>query len=65
VFYGFVVRGLHRLQIETLSDNVGMLRTATNAGFVVEGTLRQANWVMGEFIDDMVLGLLAADWSRP
>ncbi|MEU1616505.1 GNAT family protein [Streptomyces sp. NPDC005722] len=62
--YGFVVRGLHRLQIETLSDNLPMLRSAERNGFVREGTLRSAAWVMGEFLDEVLLGLLARDWKQ-
>jgi RimJ/RimL family protein N-acetyltransferase len=61
--YGFVVRGLHRLQIETLSDNTAMLRSAERNGFVREGVLRSSAWVMGEFMDDVILGLLAEDWK--
>ncbi|AQU69816.1 GNAT family protein [Streptomyces niveus] len=61
--YGFVVRGLHRLQIETVSDNTGMLRAAERNGFVREGVLRSAAWVMGEFLDEVLLGLLAEDWK--
>ena len=62
--YGFVVRGLHRLQIETLPDNIGMLRSAERNGFVREGLLRSAAWVMGEFMDEVILGLLAEEWKR-
>ncbi|MEU3062327.1 GNAT family protein [Streptomyces subrutilus] len=62
--YGFVVRGLHRLQIETLSDNAAMLRAAERNGFVREGVLRSSAWVMGEFLDEVLLGLLAREW-RP
>ncbi|MFJ3722801.1 GNAT family N-acetyltransferase [Streptomyces sp. NPDC090045] len=61
--YGFVVRGLHRLAIETLSDNAAMLRAAERNGFVREGVLRSSAWVMGEFLDDVLLGLLAQDWK--
>ncbi|MFF4272450.1 GNAT family N-acetyltransferase [Streptomyces sp. NPDC001536] len=61
--YGFTVRGLHRLQIETLSDNAAMLRSAEHNGFVREGVLRSSAWVMGEFLDEVVLGLLAQDWK--
>ncbi|WP_393058566.1 GNAT family N-acetyltransferase [Streptomyces sp. LN549] len=61
--YGFVVRGLQRLQIETLSDNAAMLRSAEHNGFVREGVLRASAWVMGEFLDQVLLGLLAADWK--
>lgn len=61
--YGFVVRGLRRLQIETLSDNAAMLRSAERNGFVREGVLRSSAWVMGEFLDEVVLGLLAEEWT--
>ncbi|MER5197316.1 GNAT family N-acetyltransferase [Streptomyces sp. NPDC002755] len=66
--YGFIVRGLQRLQIETLSDNAAMLRAAERNGFVREGVLRSSAWVMGEFLDEVLLGLLVQDWkpdSRP
>jgi RimJ/RimL family protein N-acetyltransferase len=62
--YGFAVRGLHRLQIETLADNAAMIAAATGAGFVPEGTLRKSAWVDGDFADEVVLGLLRAEWRR-
>ncbi|MFI2409407.1 GNAT family N-acetyltransferase [Streptomyces sp. NPDC018947] len=62
--YGFVVRGLQRLQIETLADNFGMLRAAERNGFVREGLLRSSAWVLGEFLDEVLLGLLVQDWKR-
>ncbi|WP_411143782.1 GNAT family N-acetyltransferase [Streptomyces sp. x-80] len=61
--YGFAVRGLHRLQIETLADNTAMITAATRAGFSVEGTLRRSAWVYGAFVDLVVLGLLAEEWA--
>jgi RimJ/RimL family protein N-acetyltransferase len=59
--YGFVVRGLHRLQVDTLADNVAMIKAASQVGFVLEGTLRGAAWVSGAFLDEVVLGLLASE----
>ena len=61
--YGFVVRGLRRLQIETLVDNHTMLRSAERNGFVREGQLRSSAWVLGEFLDEVLLGLLVEDWK--
>ncbi|MER7212593.1 GNAT family protein [Streptosporangium sp. NPDC000239] len=61
--YGFVVRGLQRLQVETLADNAAMLRSAERNGFVREGVLRSSAWVMGEFLDQVLLGLLAQEWK--
>ena len=61
--YGFAVRGLHRLQVDTLASNTAMVRAAERAGFVPEGRLSQAAWVNGEFADEMILGMQAADWA--
>jgi RimJ/RimL family protein N-acetyltransferase len=63
-YYGFAVRGLHRLQVETLADNAAMIAVATQAGFVTEGTLRASAWVGGSFADETILGLLAENWTH-
>ena len=62
-YYGFAHRGLHRLQLETLADNEPMIAAATSAGFAHEGTLRQCGWVDGRFLDEVIYGLLRADWQ--
>jgi RimJ/RimL family protein N-acetyltransferase len=61
--YGFEVLGLHRLQLETLADNVAMVRTAIACGFQLEGTRRGSSWVEGRFLDDVTYGLLADEWT--
>jgi phosphoglycerate dehydrogenase-like enzyme len=63
--YGFAVRGLHRLLISTLADNHPMIAAATRAGFVLEGTARDAAWINGRFADGVALGLLFPEWSGP
>src|SRR6266480_4221841 len=60
--YGFTIRGLHRLQVETLADNAAMIRAASRSGFVGEGRLRRSAWVNGEFADEVILGMLASEW---
>lgn len=59
--YGFDVRGLNRLQLETATENIAMIRAAERAGFSQEGVLRQASWVLGSFTDSIVMGLLVAE----
>ena len=39
------------------------LRPATQAGFQREGTLRRAAWANGDFADEVILGLLASEWT--
>jgi len=60
--YGFEIRGMHRLQAETLADNGAMIHAATSAGFTREGVLRQAAWVNGAFTDEVILGQLMTEW---
>lgn len=61
--YGFDIRGLHRLQVETLADNAAMIQAASRAGFTREGTLRRSAWVNGDFADEVILGLLTTEWA--
>jgi RimJ/RimL family protein N-acetyltransferase len=60
--YGFAIRGLHRLQLETLSDNHAMIAIAVQTGFTREGMTRGSSWVNGAFTDDVIFGLLAEEW---
>jgi RimJ/RimL family protein N-acetyltransferase len=57
--YGFEVRGLHRLQVDTLAENAPMIAAAMRCGFVLEGTLHRSAWVNGEFLDEVILGRLS------
>ena len=67
--YAFRLRDLHRVSLETLAGNAGMLRAATAAGFVEEGRQREAAYQNGERVDEVQLGLLRSEWtpriSRP
>ena len=61
--YGFAIRGLHRLQLETLPDNHAMMAAAVRAGFTREGTTRGSAWVNGRWMDDVIFGLLDTEFS--
>jgi len=60
--FGFEIRGLERLSLETLDVNTAMQRTATACGFVEEGRLRSAAWFLGRRVDEVLYGLLADEW---
>ena len=60
--YGFRIRGLQRLQVETAQGNEAMTRIATRVGFRQEGQLSQALWVGGAFTDELIFGVLATDF---
>jgi len=57
------VRGLRRLQLETLSDNDAMIAVANKLGFTREGMTRSSSWVNGRFCDDVIFGLLAEEFT--
>jgi RimJ/RimL family protein N-acetyltransferase len=56
--------GLRRVAAECDARNARSARLLRRLGFVQEGLLRQATWIKGEWTDDLVFGLLAAD-RRP
>lgn len=62
--YGFAVRGLRRLQVDTLIDNEAMIATAERVGFRREGVQRRAAWVYGREVDQVILGLLHDEWQQ-
>ena len=61
--YGFAIRGLRRIQLETLADNTAMIAAAERLGFTREGTMRGASWVNGRWADDVVFGLLDTEFG--
>jgi RimJ/RimL family protein N-acetyltransferase len=61
--YGFGIRGLHRLQLETLADNHAMIAIAARLGFTREGATRGSSWVNGKWADDVIFGLLDAEFA--
>ena len=61
--YGFRLRGLHRLQAETLVTNIAMQRVVEGAGFRREGVLRCQEWQSAGWCDVVVYGLLDDEWS--
>jgi RimJ/RimL family protein N-acetyltransferase len=60
--YAFRTLGLHRVQLETLSDNDGMIGAAKKVGFVHEGTAREHAFVDGRLLDEVNFGILTTEW---
>ncbi|SDZ45348.1 Protein N-acetyltransferase, RimJ/RimL family [Jannaschia faecimaris] len=61
--HGFDGLGLHRLSLRVLADNNRAIRCYTKLGFVEEGRERQSARVPGGWQDDLIMGLLADDWT--
>lgn len=61
--HAFDTVGLHRVELEVFASNPRARHVYENAGFVYEGTKRQALRWHGEWIDTHVMGMLADDWA--
>jgi RimJ/RimL family protein N-acetyltransferase len=58
----FAVDGLHKVEAECDARNTASARLLERVGFTREGLRRQHTWIKGEWTDDLLYGLLAADW---
>ncbi len=54
---------LHRVEIRCAAGNVRSAALAGRLGFTLDGTLREAHWVNGQFHDLLVFGMLRQDWK--
>ncbi len=62
VGYGFEQLGLHRVQLELYGNNHRARRVYEKVGFVVEGARREAQLRDGEWVDEVLMGLLDREW---
>ena len=62
---GFAFRelGLNRVQAIVLPDNIGSTRVLEKAGMQREGLLRKYQYVLGDYWDVYMYGLLRSDWE--
>ncbi|MBN1541035.1 GNAT family N-acetyltransferase [candidate division KSB1 bacterium] len=61
--YGFEILNLNRIQLVVSSENAAAVRVYEKAGFRIEGTLRQAMYRNGRYIDFHVMGLLREEYT--
>lgn len=61
--YGFLVMGLNRIQLEVYAYNTRARRAYARAGFVEEGTRRDAVFIDGSFADEVVMSVLRREWA--
>lgn len=60
--YAFNILNLHRIQLHVWVGNARAVKTYTECGYVLEGTLRQAMKHNGEYCDFHVMGILEPEW---
>ncbi|MFI5731366.1 GNAT family N-acetyltransferase [Kribbella sp. NPDC051587] len=64
VGYGIEELGLHRISLGVYAFNPRAQRAYEKAGFVVEGVLRDALLWDGQWVDEVVMSVLATDWIQ-
>lgn len=60
----FTIRGLHKVSAECDARNAASARLLERLGFTREGHLREHTWIKKEWTDDLLYGLLAAEWPN-
>lgn len=61
--YAFAHLPLHRIDLEVFTSNPRAQRVYEKAGFVVEGTRREAIAFDGDRFDAIIMGQLRSDWA--
>lgn len=59
--FGFKSLGLNRIYLSVLSNNLAAIRSYRNAGFIQEGLLRQDFRLDDEYVDVMLMAILASE----
>jgi RimJ/RimL family protein N-acetyltransferase len=59
----FTALRMHRVEAVIHADNVASIRCFTRAGFQRDGTLRDAKYRHGRYVDLLVYSLLDSEWS--
>lgn len=60
--HGFETLNLHRVMLRVFANNHKAIRTYEKAGFVLEGTLREDEWVEGRYINTYLMSVLRPEW---
>ena len=59
--YAFDLMNLNRLYCKTTAGNPAVIRFYEKLGFAVEGRLRKQEYIAGQYVDKIMLGLLRSD----
>jgi RimJ/RimL family protein N-acetyltransferase len=61
---GFETLNLNRIFLRVNSDNLRAIRSYEKAGFILEGTLRQAVYKKGRYGDLHIMSVLRSEWDK-
>ncbi len=61
--HGFETLNLHRIYLRVFSTNLRARRSYEKAGFVMEGTMREAVYRHGRYADIHIMSVLRSEWN--
>jgi diamine N-acetyltransferase len=61
--HGFNALNLNRIYLRVFATNARAIRSYKKAGFVLEGTMRQAEYRDGAYIDVHFMSVLRSEWA--
>lgn len=62
--YGFKVIGLNRIEASVTPGNEPSVRVLEKNGFIKEGLVRQRDYLKGQLVDSIIMGILRSDFER-
>ena len=62
LWWAFQMAGLHRVQIQAFSFNIGAMRLYQRLGFRAEGRIRDHMFFAGGWHDNLIYGILEDEW---
>ncbi len=60
--HGFETLNLNRIMLRVFANNHNAIRVYEKTGFQHEGRLRQAIYINGEYVDVLIMSVLASEW---
>ena len=61
--HGFETLNLHRIYLRVYSSNPRGKRAYEKAGFILEGTMREAVYRHGRYVDMHIMSVLRSEWN--
>jgi diamine N-acetyltransferase len=62
--HGFETLNLNRIYLKVYTTNPRARRAYEKAGYTLEGTLRQADFREGQYVDDLIMSVLRDEWKN-
>ncbi|MGX5175442.1 GNAT family N-acetyltransferase [Aliikangiella sp. IMCC44653] len=63
ISYLFNELNMHRIHVCIDPNNQPSIQLCQRAGLRLEGHLKQSSWFKGEWVDDLLMGILQSEWK--